>query len=149
MTKKVKFAAIAMATIGLLWVGCTAPTAEVRSADLRSLTLQQLDVGLTLDLKNPNEFSIPVEAIDWGLSLFDTSVADGRAQPDAEIAANSSTDVDVPISLRLSDLSQTASRVASSSQIPWAIGGTCHFDIPTGSVAVDFSRDGEWDNPLR
>ena len=149
MNNKTKLWAAFIVAGVILWAGCAAPTASVNQFDLRGLSTQKLDVGLLLDMKNPNEFSVPLDGIDWGLSLFDTSVADGHARPETEIPAKGSTQVDVPISLRLSELSDTASRLVRSSEIPWDIGGTCHFNVPTGSVAVNFNRSGRWDNPLR
>ena len=141
--------ALVLVVIAIGWAGCATPEASVQSADLRNVSLQTVDIGLTLGLHNPNDFSIPVEGIDWNLSLFDESVARGQANPEAEIPAGATTDVDVPISLRLSDLRDTASHLRSSSDIPYELGGQVHFQVPTGTVSVDFRRDGRWNNPLR
>lgn len=149
MSDRMRLWPVMVLVAGLLWAGCAAPTADVKRVGLSGLSWQQLDVGLTLDLHNPNEISVPIDAIDWNLSLFDNAVADGQARPETEIPAGGNTDVDVPISLRLSELSDTASRLASAAEIPWKVGGTCHFQVPTGAVAVEFDRDGYWDNPLR
>ena len=141
--------ALALALLVIPLVGCVTPTASVTQLDLRRLSLQQLDVGLILDLNNPNDFSIPLEGIDWALGLFDASVADGTARPEATIPAQGSSAVDVPISLRVADLPSTARQVVSASEIPWNVGGTCHFNLPASTIAVDFSRSGHWNNPLR
>ena len=145
----VKVWSLVVLCVALMCAGCATPEANVKSADLRSLSMQELDVGLTLDLYNPNEYSIPVEGIDWRLSLFDNPVANGRANPDARIPAGGRTDVDVPITLRLSDLADTAQQLIRASQIPYLLSGRVHFQVPTGTVSVDFRRDGQWRNPLR
>lgn len=149
MTQQRTAWAVALVIIAVSWAGCASPEASVQRADLRDVSLQALEIGVTLDLHNPNDFSIPVEGIDWNLSLFDDAVASGQANPQSKIPAGATRDVDVPISLRLSDLRDTASHLRSSSHIPYEVAGTVNFEVPTGTVSVDFSRDGRWNNPLR
>jgi LEA14-like dessication related protein len=133
----------------LLLVSCVAPQAELQRVDLNRLTWQQLDVGLLLNLRNPNEFDLPLDQIDWNLGLFDRSMAQGIARPEARIPAQGKELVQVPISVALAQLTGVAESLLHSDRIPWDVGGRCHFATVAGPITVDFSRSGHWNNPLR
>ena len=130
-------------------VGCTAPSAEVRQVSLQSISLQQLDFDLTLDFFNPNKIAVPVDGIDWGLALFGIDVANGSANPDEEIPAEGSTEVAVPITVSLAETADAARHLVSAREIPWNVDGTCRLRVAANTVEVDFSRAGNWENPLR
>ena len=149
MTQRVVARMVLMAFVVALGAGCTAPQAEVRQVSLQGLSLQEIALELTLNLYNPNKFAMPIDRIDWDFSLFETSVADGQARPDTEIPAEGDAQVDVPITMALAESSETVRRMINATQIPWSVEGTCHFQLPSTTVGVDFSQAGQWDNPLR
>ena len=56
--------------------------------------------------------------------------------------------VDVPITMALAESSETVRPMMNATQIPWSVEGTCHFQLPSTPVGVDFSQAGQWDKPL-
>ncbi len=139
---------LGLALGAVVLAACTAPQAHVRQLDLRSLTFQALEMGLIMDLRNPNSFEIPLDQMDWGVALFGRQLAEGVATPNARIPAQGRERIDVPIRIGLVDLGDAVRPILESPQIPWKVQGTCHFGTPAGPISVDFAEAGEWDNPL-
>ncbi|MFU8806811.1 MAG: LEA type 2 family protein [Bradymonadaceae bacterium] len=133
----------------LALAGCATPTARLQDVLLERLTTTGLQVGLVLDLFNPNDFGLPLDTVNWNLSLFSSPFAQGLANFGRQIAANSNSRVDIPISIAFADVAASASQVLTSRTIPWDIGGACNFRLPTGPLTVDFRQNGSWANPLQ
>lgn len=128
--------------------GCATPTAQLKDVLLERLTTTGMQVGLVLDLFNPNEFGLPLDTVDWRLNLFQSPFAAGIANFGRQIAAQSNTRVDVPIGVQFADVAASVGQVLSSRTIPWGVGGVCNFRLPTGPLTVDFEQSGSWLNPL-
>ncbi len=134
---------------GVFAVSCVAPQAEVRQVELQRLTWETLDIGLLLNLHNPNDIEMPLDQVDWNLNLFESAMARGVVRPQARIPAKGREQVRVPISVAITELVGAAEALVRSDRIPWDVGGTCHFGTAAGPITVDFSRSGTWTNPLR
>jgi LEA14-like dessication related protein len=129
-------------------VGCVTPTARLQDVLLERLTSTGLQVALVLDLHNPNEFGLPLDTIDWNLDLFQSPFAAGIANFGRQIPAQTNTRVDVPIGVNFVDIAAGVQQVLTNRTIPWGVGGTCNFRLPTGPLNVDFRQSGTWANPL-
>ncbi len=131
-----------------LMYGCAAPTVKLDDVLLQRLTTERIEVGMILDLFNPNDFGMPLETIDWGLRLFQSPFANGIAKFGRQIPARQSSRVEVPLGVRFADVASSVQQVVSSRTIPWNIGGTCNFRLPTGPLAIGYQNAGSWQNPL-
>ncbi len=143
-------AALLLAMLSTMSVGCAAPTVKMEDVLLRKLSMERLEIGLVLDMFNPNEYALPLETIGWDLSLFQTPFADGLAKFGRQIPAKRSSKVDVPIGVRFADVAMGVQRIAASRSIPWNIGGAVNFRLPAGGgpLSVGYQNAGSWRNPL-
>ncbi len=139
-----------LAMLSTLAVGCTPPTVKMEDVLLRRLSTDRIEVGLVLDLFNPNDYALPLETIDWDLHLFQNPFADGVAKFGRQIPAKRNSRVDVPLGVRFADVATGVQRVVTSKTIPWNIGGSVNFRLPAGGgpLAVGYQNAGSWKNPL-
>lgn len=143
-------AVLLLGILSTLSVGCAAPTVKMEDVLLRKLSMDRLEIGLVLDMFNPNEYALPLETIDWDLSLFQNRFADGVAKFGRQIPAKRSSKIDVPIGVRFADAAMGIQKVVSSRTIPWNVGGAVNFRLPAGGgpMSVGYQNAGSWKNPL-
>lgn len=143
-------AVLLLAMLSTMAVGCAAPTVKMEDVMLRKLSMDRLEIGLVLDMFNPNEYALPLETIDWDLSLFRSPFADGVAKFGRQIPAKRSSKIDVPIGVRFADVAMGIQKVVASRTIPWNIGGAVNFQLPMGGgpLSVGYQNAGSWRNPL-
>ncbi len=139
-----------LAMLSTMAVGCVAPTVKMEDVLLRKLSMDRLEIGLILDLFNPNDYALPLETIGWDLNLFQSPFAAGIAKFGRQIPAKRSSKIDVPIGVRFADVAMGIQKVAASRTIPWNIGGAVNFRLPAGGgpLSVGYQNAGSWKNPL-
>ena len=144
--------AIVSAVLGLWLItlsGCAAPTVELQKAVLTQLSLQSLEVGLDLDIFNPNQYAVPLETVDWNLTLFDAPFTQGQTEFSRSLPAGKSASVRVPLDIQFSALALGVDHLLGGRSIPWHIEGGCTFRTPAGPIRIAFDGGGSWKNPLR
>ena len=140
---------LVLAGAAVALVSCAAPQVRVADARLGRIDLDSLTVDFTLDVANPNDFALPVAAVDWSLALFGQRVGTGTARPDETIPAQASARVPMPVRVSFEQAAGVGRRLLSGGTIPWDLTATLRFDSPAGPLAVDVSDAGTWNNPLR
>lgn len=128
--------------------GCALPQVELKSALLKGLSTTRLDVALNLNIFNPNEYSLPLQAVEWDLSLFEAPFTDGVASFSTNIPAQERADVEVPLGIQFQSLAIGVESLLTRQQIPWKFAGACSFRTPRGPVKAGYGLDGSWTNPL-
>lgn len=128
---------------------CTPPRVELKRADLAKITTTGFRVDMNLSIFNPNQYTFPLQSVQWKLDLFGSAFTNGTVRTQKQIAAGRTTEVRVPLGVRFSRVRLGLKDLASGRNIPWAITGKCDFNTPLGPVFVRFARDGTWPNPLK
>lgn len=137
------FAIASMAT------GCALPEVTLKNALLTKLNPKGFEIGLNLDIFNPNDYALPLSAVDWDLELFRADFTSGETAFSRNIPGNRRADVQVPIGISFQSVQAGAQKLLTTRKIPWGIAGGCSFRIPASSpIRVSFARQGEWTNPL-
>jgi LEA14-like dessication related protein len=135
--------------LACVFVSCAAPQVSLKSALLTKISLQSLEIGLDLEIFNPNEYAVPLESIDWDLSLFDAPFTSGQTDFRRQLGAQARAQVRVPLGIQFSSLAMGVDKLLTGRAIPWGIEGGCTFRTPAGPIRIDFSGSGSWANPLR
>lgn len=148
MKTKHRIAILFAAAVALLATGCQTPKVSLKNALLKNLTTSRIDVGLNLDILNPNSYSLPLQHVAWDLKLFNSPFTDGTTEFTRSIGANSRAEVEVPLGIRYNAIQMGVKGMLTKRSIPWGFGGACSFRTPAGPVQIDFARDGAWRNPL-
>lgn len=128
--------------------GCKTPEVNVKSALLKKFTATRLDVGLNLDVVNPNEYEIPINSVDWKLDLFSSHFNDGAVTLTRNIGPRRTTAVEVPIGLTYNAISVGVAGMLTKQTIPWGIEGGMTFKIGGQPLRVAYGSQGQWRNPL-
>lgn len=141
---------IALLTIlAALATGCSLPEVTLKDAMLTKLTTKSLEIGLNLDIFNPNDYQLPLQMVDWDLDLFRTDFTNGETPFSRNIPAQRRAAVQVPIGINFQSVAIGVQSLLTNRQIPWAIGGGASFRVPTQDpIRVGFSQSGAWANPL-
>lgn len=138
----VVFAVLALST------GCKTPDVNVKSALLKKLTTTRMDVGLNLDVFNPNEYEIPINGVDWKLDLFSSKFNNGAVNLTRQIGPLRNTAVEVPLGIAYQAVAIGVQGLLTKQQIPWGIDGGVTFRIGGQPFRVPYDAAGQWANPL-
>lgn len=129
--------------------GCALPEVQLKDALLTKLTTKNLEIGLNLEIFNPNDYALPLQMIDWDLDLFRADFTNGETAFSRNIPAQVRAPVQVPIGISFQSLAVGVDSLLTKREIPWGIGGGASFRIPTREpIRVGFSQSGSWKNPL-
>jgi LEA14-like dessication related protein len=85
------------------------------SADMRSLT--DLELGLTLEVENPNPFPLPGAALRFDLLVNDVPVATGREATLAPLHAGGEARLKVPIEVSLLGAGRAAATIHGGAEV--------------------------------
>ncbi|MEZ4459762.1 MAG: LEA type 2 family protein [bacterium] len=143
--KRTMLCVLALMVVG---TGCKTPEVNVKSALLKKLTTTRLDVGLNLDVLNPNEYEIPINGVDWKLDLFSSHFNDGAVALTRNIGPQRTTAVEVPLGLTYNAISVGVQGLLTKQNIPWGIDGGVTFKIGGQPLRVGYGSQGAWRNPL-
>lgn len=138
----------ALAAMLLVSTGCKAPSVRLDNALLKKLTSSGLEVGLDMTVLNPNEYAVPIQAIDWDLSLFQSPFTSGTSNFTTNIPAGQTAAFEVPIGISFRSVSVGVQNVLTRRTIQWGFEGACSFRTPAGPIRVGFDQNGTWRNPL-
>ncbi len=128
---------------------CSPPQVNLKRADLAKITTTGFRVVMNLSIFNPNTYSMPVRSVGWNLDLFNRPFTKGSANTNNQIAASSTSPVQVPLGVRFSTVRLGVKDFMSGRNIPWGIQGKCDFNTPIGPIYVNFAKKGAWASPLK
>ena len=134
--------------LGLMIGACSAPKVNLKSAALTKLTTTGLNIGLNMNVNNPNSYKIPLRGLSWDLKLWRAAFNNGSINLNRQIAKGNNA-VQVPLGIRFRSAALGIQKFASGRNIPWNIGGACSFKSPLGPLKVNYSKGGTWTNPLK
>jgi LEA14-like dessication related protein len=128
---------------------CSAPSVNLKKADLKQVTTAALNLGLAFDVTNPNQYTLPLKRLDWNLDLFKSPFTNGAVNLGKQIGAGRTSSLDVPLAVRFPRSASAVQSILAGRAIPWGLGGKCNFETPIGPINVNFAKDGTWQNPIR
>jgi LEA14-like dessication related protein len=116
-----------------------APDVAVQSLDIDKATLTDATVAVKLAVRNPNPFKLEMDSIKYGLNLNDKPFASGVLNENAGVAANSETEIVVPLRIKYWDLYNQFSDLMKSKANTYNITGL----IKAGGREFPFKHSGE------
>lgn len=123
------------------------PKLDVRNLEIQNLSLSGADVVLKLAFDNPNGFGLDINQLAYDLQVNGDRWAGGTALQDVTIRENGITELDIPISLNISQIGMSAYRILSGSEpLDYQLKG--HFNVTAlhellGSTNVNLNRSGK------
>lgn len=131
-------------------VACGGPRlsdAEAPDVSLAGLSFAEaglFEQGFTLQLrlKNPNEFDIPVQAMNFSLDVNGASFAEGRSSKDFTLPASSEIVVPFDIAITTQDLIDRVTAIGTGRRLDYQLTGSAEIDS-WFSAPVPFDRSGK------
>ncbi|MCK5727004.1 MAG: LEA type 2 family protein [Thiotrichaceae bacterium] len=114
------------------------PEVKVKGVRLDKLTFTTAEAILSLNIKNPNAFMVPLRGLDYSLSLNSVSVAQGKLEKNLSIESHQSRMIEIPVSFKLLELIQTVPSIVRSRDFTYQLKGNTHFPF----INIPFSRIG-------
>ena len=135
--------AVALSACG----GPTLPNAEAPDISLAGLSFTEaglFEQAFTLQLrfKNPNDFDIPVEALNFALAVNDAPFAEGLSNQDFTLPASAEIIVPVEVSIATNDLIERVTAIGTGRRLSYELTGTADIDS-WFSAPVPFTRSGK------
>ncbi|MGI9419567.1 MAG: LEA type 2 family protein [Geminicoccaceae bacterium] len=123
------------------------PDAEFPDVSLAGLSFA--DVGLfeqgftlQLRLKNPNDFDIPVQALNFALDVNGAAFAEGLSHQDFTLPASAEIVVPIDVSITTEDLIERVTAIGAGRRLDYQLSGAVEIDS-WFSAPVPFDRSGK------
>jgi LEA14-like dessication related protein len=100
------------------------PRFALEGLSVRSMTLDEVTLGLRLRVRNPNAFALPVGRLDYALALGGAPVARAQRADLAAVAAGSSAMVEIPLRFDLASAGRAAADLARGGDVDVGLTGT-------------------------
>lgn len=144
-------APLAVFAIVLLAAGCStltkpwvAPEVSLAGLQAKELTLARQVFIATLDVRNPNDRTLPIKAMTYRLKLDGQELAQGGGALERQIPAFGSERVDVEVVGSLLGIARQLPALAlKGTPVDWTVSGTA--TVADGLVALPFRYSGQVD----
>ena len=114
------------------------PKVSIQNIALQDISLAQGTAVVTLNIANPNAFPIPLQGIQYGLSLNGHQVASGDQNQGVSIGAGQEVPVNIPVKLDFMQLMQLAPEAMRARSLQYNLNGAVKLPF----ISVPFSRQG-------
>ncbi|MGI9507880.1 MAG: LEA type 2 family protein [Geminicoccaceae bacterium] len=141
------------ALAGILAIALSACSSQkLLDADIPDVSLAGLsfaeaglfEQGLTLQLrlKNPNDFDIPVQALNFALDVNGSAFANGKTSKDFTLPASGEIVVPIDVSIPTDDLIQRVTAIGTGRRLEYHLTGSADIDSWFAGP-VPFDRTGK------
>jgi LEA14-like dessication related protein len=110
------------------------PRLSLKSLKLNKLNFSGVEMGVALDVDNPNMFGFDIGKFDYKISLAGNQVAEGATLNLAQIPAKQSGTINLPISFSFFGVASTLSSALTGKSIDCAVEGNAAVNTPLGEM---------------
>jgi LEA14-like dessication related protein len=118
------------------------PQAEVRGVSVASAGFTGVTGELRLDVTNPNPIGVPLQGIDWQLSIGGTRAISGRVQLSQTIPAKGVAPVITSLTIDARDAIEVGTALARGSR-DYQLDAKLTFSTAVGPISVDLHHAGQ------
>jgi LEA14-like dessication related protein len=139
-----------MVALGVALSACGGPKlpdAEAPDVSLAGLSFTEAGLfeqafTLQLRLKNPNDFDIPVEGLNFALAVNDAPFAEGLSNQDFTLPASAEIVVPVEVRIGTNELIERVAAIGTGRRLSYELIGTADIDS-WFAAPVPFNRSGK------
>ena len=124
------------------------PTFILKDVSLTMNGMKELKALLTIEVRNPNRFSLHFESLEYRLSLDNREAARGRYAEPFQVPPASAKEVAVPLNIGFDDLGSHIKALIKGKGLPYRIQGTLHLKALWGSMSIPFNKEGKFNIKL-
>lgn len=120
-------------------LGPRRPTVQVHAIEVKKASLLALDLQVTVQVENPNDFALNVSRLKYHMTAGDLEVAEGRYDPRISVPAGGKSLINLPLSVNATSVIRLVQMVVDGASDPEAfLVATADFETPFGPIEVDF-----------
>lgn len=109
------------------------PKIQSQKLELKKISLESVELDLTVDLLNQNSFDVPLENLEFTILVDSKNLSSQKVDKLSTLTAKKTTQVKVPIELKWTSLWELGFNLLKAQDIPYEIHGTIEakgFKIP-------------------
>jgi len=109
------------------------PEVFIDAIEIEEATLSGLTALLTLNVQNPNDFSLNAQGLDYTMSLAGTDIIRGENTSSMSVPALGSGKIEVPVRISYANILETIPKVFETGIASYNFTGSIHtrlFNIP-------------------
>lgn len=147
-----KFKYSAWLALGLLAVvaGCSTLERQIKSPELSlsnahvtAMSLTDVQLAFDVDVKNANPFGLSMKGLSYELQVQDKPTIEGALSERLELAANNTSRIKLPFTLRYEDIFGTLVALRDNKELRYQISGEADF----GLMRLPYSKTGTFALP--
>lgn len=120
------------------------PTFTLKDVSLTLHSMKELKARLTVEIQNPNGYSLNFEALEYRLALENHETAKGRYTETFEVPARSTKEITIPLTMDFDGMGAHLKSYLLGKDIPYKIEGTLHLKVLWGSIALPLLKEGSF-----
>ncbi len=116
------------------------PEAKIISVELIQVDFTSLSLEVMVEISNPNPVGITLSAYDYGLTISEKTLLEGRFEEPISLKENGSTTVPVPIKMTYKDIPSIGAAIQTGKSLPVGIELGLEITFPyMGGLRMDIS----------
>ncbi len=120
------------------------PTAKLTGTRLANINFEQVDLIFDLAVENKNPISLNLASLEYDLKIENQSLVSGTTAQAIELKANSTSPVQLPITLKFDDLKKLPGELWNKDKIAYQLISQFNVDLPViGNYAIPVTKKGE------
>lgn len=114
------------------------PKISIQNVQVQDISLTQGTAIVTLNVANPNAFPIPLQGVEYGLSLNGHRVATGNQVQSMSIGARQEMPINIPVRLNFTEIMRLVPEAMRSHSVQYSLDGAVRLPF----IKVPFQRQG-------
>ncbi|MCL5097233.1 MAG: LEA type 2 family protein, partial [Candidatus Omnitrophica bacterium] len=120
------------------------PQVEFTNLRLDKLDLQQLGLVADLKVNNPNSVGLSLSKLDYRFLVEGNPLVSGTQDQGLQLAAKSTSQLEIPITVNSADLWQTIGKVSKQDYFNYTLASVLTFALPViGNVQLPLEKTGQ------
>jgi LEA14-like dessication related protein len=120
------------------------PRVRVLGVEVSHVSLESADLVFDLEVENHNRFSFVLETVDYRVRINEEPLLDGRQDLRAEIAAHGASEVELPVTLRFTDIVRVLRSLKGERHAGYDLDAVLGFSIPiVGRLSIPVRQKGD------
>ena len=119
------------------------PTVRFDTLKIDDINFRKVDAKFVLEVVNPYPVELSLTELSWKLGLAGSPFLDGTNREGTTIAANGTSKVRIPFSMKFADAFSVVSGASGLDALPYTLDTTLGFATPFGPVSVPLTDEGE------
>ena len=115
------------------------PTVKLKDVGIKNLTADGATLLFEVSVNNPNPYPINISALSYNVEVDKRAVGAGELENPAQVAANGTSVVPIPVAIKYSDLLSSVTDLFRKKASPYRIKGSARF----GLFSLPFEYTGE------